>query len=215
MPKVYGISLSPFVRKVRTVLAEKNVAYDVDPVLPVNVTPEYRKKSPLGKIPAYEDNGRTLADSSVICAYIERTHPVPALYPSDAYDYARALWFEEYADGGLTPIMGGKVFFQRVVGPKFFQQKTDDAVVKQALEVDLPPMFDYLEGELAPGAVHFVGGKLSIADIAVASIKLNYQHAGEHIDSARWPRLAAAVAATLARPSMAALAAEDKKILGG
>src|SRR5215831_7392353 len=105
MPTVYGISLSPFVRKVRVALAEKGVAYEHDPVIPVNVSPEYRKKSPLGKIPAFEDGDKTLADSSVICAYLDRVHPKPALYPSDPYDYARALWFEEYADGGLVPVI--------------------------------------------------------------------------------------------------------------
>ena len=116
MPTVYGVNASPFVRKVRVFLAEKGIAYDLEPVMPMNVSAEYRKISPLGKVPAFRDGDRTLADSSVICAYLERTHPTPALYPADPYDYARALWFEEYADGGLAPIMGAKFFFQRVVG---------------------------------------------------------------------------------------------------
>src|SRR2546422_5505554 len=102
MPTVYGIPLSPFVRKVRVAMAEKGLKYDLDPVIPVNVSPEYRKISPLGKVPAFRDGDRTLADSSVICSYLERTHPNPPLYPTDPYDYARALWFEEYADGGMV-----------------------------------------------------------------------------------------------------------------
>jgi glutathione S-transferase len=215
MPKVYGVSLSPFVRKVRVVLAEKNVAYEVDPVLPVNVSAEFKKKSPLGKVPAYEDGGKTLADSSIICAYIERTHPTPALYPSDAYECARATWFEEYADSGISPIAGPKVFFQKIVGPKFFQQTTDEAVVKNALEVELPPMFDYLNGELRDGNPHFVGNQLTIADIAVASIFVNLQHTGFVLDASRWPRLAAALNATQGRPSFQALIAEDRAMLGG
>src|SRR5437763_16654003 len=104
MPTVYGIALSPFVRKVRVALAEKGVAYEVDPVLPVNVGPEYRKISPLGKVPAYRDGDTTLADSSVIIAYLDRTKPSPALYPSDPYDYARALWFEEFSPGAPAVI---------------------------------------------------------------------------------------------------------------
>jgi len=77
MAKLYGVALSPFVRKVRVALAEKGVAYEHDPVIPVNVSAEYRKKSPLGKIPAFEDGDKTLADSSVICAYLDRVHPSP------------------------------------------------------------------------------------------------------------------------------------------
>ena len=119
MPKVYGASASPFVRKVRAVLAEKGIAYELDPVIPFNVSPEFKRISPLGKIPVYEDGGRTLPDSSVICAYLERAHPTPALYPKDPYDYGRALWFEEYADTALAGEIGAKIFFPLVVGPLF------------------------------------------------------------------------------------------------
>lgn len=214
MPKVYGIAISPFVRKVRVALAEKGIAYDHDPVIPVNVSPEYRKISPLGKVPAFEDEGRTLADSSVILAYLERTRPDPALYPADPYEYARALWFEEYADGGLVPIAGPKVFFQRVVGPKFFNQKTDEAVVAKAVDEELPPMFDYLESQLRDGSAHFVTDQLTVGDIGIASIFVNLQHAGVSPDPKRWPKLSRFLAATFERPSFRDLIAEEKAMLG-
>jgi len=117
MPTLYGSFGSPFVRKVVVALGEKGIAFDHDPVVPFGPNPGYRKISPLGKIPAFRDGDRTLADSSVIIAYLERTHPLPTLYPSDPYEYARALWFEEYGDGGLAPVMGPKIFAQRVLAP--------------------------------------------------------------------------------------------------
>src|SRR5262245_9125175 len=130
MPTVYGANASPFVRKVRVALAEKGVPYELEPVMPgPGMPPEFRQMSPLGKIPAFRDGERILADSSVIIAYLERTHPTPPLYPADAYDYARALWFEEYADGGLVTQIGA-IFFQRIVGPRFFGRPTDEAVVE-------------------------------------------------------------------------------------
>jgi glutathione S-transferase len=58
------------VRKVRVVLAERGVPYDHEPVMPGNPDPEYRKMSPLGKIPAWRDGDRALSDSSVICQYL-------------------------------------------------------------------------------------------------------------------------------------------------
>jgi glutathione S-transferase len=214
MPKVYGVSLSPFVRKVRVALAEKGVTYDVDPVVPVNVSPEYRKISPLGKIPAYQDGDVTLADSSVIIAYLERTKPSPPLYPSDPYDYARALWFEEYADGGLVPVIGAKVFFQKLVAPKFFNQPTDEAVVKKAVEEELPPMFDYLESQLGNGATTLVGKQFTIGDIAIGSMFVNFFHTGFGVDPKRWPKLAAYLAAVHERPSFRPLISEDRAALG-
>lgn len=209
-PIVYGIPVSPYVRKVRVALAEKGIEYDLDPVMPVNVSPEYRKISPLGKVPAFRDGDRTLADSSVIIAYLERTHPNPPLYPSDPYDYARALWFEEYADGGLVTVMGAKIFFQRVVGPRFFNQPTDEAVVAKALNEELPPMFDYLERELAASAGMLVGKQFTVGDIGVASQFVNFTYAGCSVDGKRWPKLAAYVAAVHARPSFKALMTEEQ-----
>ncbi|NOT57316.1 MAG: glutathione S-transferase family protein, partial [Deltaproteobacteria bacterium] len=84
MVTVHGANISPFVRKVRVLLAEKNIAYTLQPVNPFTAGPEYRKLSPLGRIPAFQDDQTTLADSSVICAYVERTNPQPALYPAEA-----------------------------------------------------------------------------------------------------------------------------------
>ena len=88
---VLGGGVSPFVRKVRVALAEKGLDYTHEQVNPFAPPAGYREISPLGKIPAFKDGDRTLCDSSVICAYLEKTHPKPALYPSDPYDYARAL----------------------------------------------------------------------------------------------------------------------------
>ena len=81
MPTVHGVNLSPFVRKVRVFLAEKGVGCDLNPVNPAEAGAEYRNISPLGKIPAFEGEDVTLADSSVICSYLEQKHPTPALYP--------------------------------------------------------------------------------------------------------------------------------------
>src|SRR5262245_8654133 len=119
MPTVLGVNLSPFVRKVRVALAEKNIPYDLVPVFPQAADEEFRKLSPLGKVPAFRDGDKGLCDSSIIIAYLEKTHPTPSLYPSDPYQYARALWFEEYADGGMVNVIGPKIFFEKIVAPRF------------------------------------------------------------------------------------------------
>ena len=53
---VYGSSLSPFVRKVRVVMAEKGLEYTLDPVSPFAPPPEFLEISPLKRIPAFRDN---------------------------------------------------------------------------------------------------------------------------------------------------------------
>ena len=213
MPIVVGVNLSPFVRKVRVALAEKGIPYELEPLIPVNVSPEFKKISPLGKIPAYRDGDVTLADSSIICAYLERVHPSPALYPTGPYDYARALWFEEYGDGGLSGVAGPKIFFRRIVGPRFFNQPVDEAAIQKTVEEELPAFFDYLESQLG-AAPALVGGRFSIGDIGVVSQLINLKHAGVSVDTKRWPKLARYTAANFERPSFKALIAEEAAAFG-
>ena len=206
---LYGINASPFVRKVRVVLAEKGIKHEREDVIPVNVSDEYRKISPLGKIPALRDGDKAMCDSSVICAYLERTHPQPSLYPSDPYEYARALWFEEYGDSALVNVAGPKIFFPRIVGPRFFNRPTDEAAVQKAIDEELPPLFDYLESQLGSGDT-IVGKQFSIGDIGICTQFVNLRHAGVGVDTKRWPKLARYVAAVHERPSFKALIEEER-----
>src|SRR5262245_30308717 len=104
--KVLGANVSPFVRKTRVFLAEKGIPYTIEQVSPFQPPADWRQKSPLGRIPALEHDGKIVNDSSVICAYLERIHPEPSLFPKDAYERARAEWFEEFMDGGVVPHAG-------------------------------------------------------------------------------------------------------------
>ncbi len=207
MPIVHGANLSPFVRKVRVALAEKGIAYELKPLVPFGVSDEFKKKSPLGKIPCYEDGDFVLPDSSCIAAYLEKAQPQPALYPSDPKLYGRALWYEEYADSRMVEIIG-TIFFQRVVRPLVMKQDPDEALVKTAIG-RLPEIFDYLEREIG-GNDYLVGNRFGIADIATASPLVNLRHAREKIDAKRWPKLAAYAERIHARPSFKALLAEEQ-----
>ncbi len=214
MPKLLGAFGSPFVRKVFVALKEKGIPFEHEQVIPIGVSAEYRKISPLGRIPAYQDGDKTLADSSVIIAYLERTHPQPALYPSDAYDYARALWFEEYGDGGLAPIIGPKIFFAKIVAPRFFKREPNLAEIQKVVDEELPPMFDYLEGEIGNNE-YLVGNRFSVADIGVATQFVNFMLAGYSVDAKRWPKLAAYITRIHNRPSFKEAIETEKKVFGG
>ena len=210
---LYGTSGSPFVRKVQVVLAEKGIAYEHEPVVPINVSAEYRQLSPLGKIPALKHDGRALADSSVICAYLERLQPQPQLYPADPYEYARALWFEEYGDTALVAVVGPKIFFKKFVAPRFFNQPTNEAEVQKSIDEELPPLFDYLESQLGDSA--FLAGKaFSIGDIGIATEFVNLRHVGVGVDTRRWPKLARWVAGIHERPSFRKVIEEERAAFG-
>ena len=195
---VYGSSLSPFVRKTLVFIAEKGLTTERKPVPPHDPMPAFRACSPLGKIPGFQDGDFQISDSSAICHYLERKHPEPALFPSAPEDYARAIYFDEFADTTLISA-AGKVFFNLVVKKLMRLGEPDMALVQAALTDELPPLFTFLEGRI--DGPYLVGDRLTMADIAVASPFVNLQLAGHPLDAERWPKLAGWLAPILARPS--------------
>lgn len=212
MIKIHGVNISPFVRKIRVVLAEKGLAYDLVPANPFAPSPEFLALTPLRKIPVLQDDTVTLPDSSVIVAYLERRHPEPSLLPQDPAQYGRALFYEEYAD---TVVAGatGPVFIQRIVIPRMMNGTPDEKLIAEALG-RTPAILDYLEGELSDRE-WLAGGQFSVADIAVASPFVNWGYAGEKVDASRWPKLASYITRVHARPSFRALIEEESAAFGG
>ncbi len=208
MPTIHGVNASPFVRKVRVAMAEKGLEYDLEPVMPIGVSDEFKKLSPLGKIPVYQDGDFVLPDSSCIIAYLERLHPEPHLYPADDQDFGQALFFEEFGDTRLVDELT-TVFFQRVVRSKIMKHEPDEARVEHSLKELVPPLFDFLEQKVSDSD-GIVGGRFSIADIGICSPFVNFHHAGESVDTGRWPRLAAYLGHVLSRPSFKGLIEEEE-----
>jgi len=209
MPTVYGVTLSLYTRKLRAFLAEKAISYNLDVVVPGDSSPEYRAISPLGKVPAYRDQDVTLADSSVISAYIERIHPEPRLYPADPCAYGRALWFEEYGDTALAAV-AGPIVYNRIIGPRFLGLPADTAAVEKAMAA-MPRVLDYLESQLE--GEYLVGESLSIADIAVVTSFVHLRHVDIAPDPKRWPKLRGFAERVASRPSFQMLFDEERAML--
>ncbi|HTF36319.1 MAG TPA: glutathione S-transferase family protein [Myxococcota bacterium] len=197
--KLYGASPSPFFRKARVVLEEKCIPYETENLVPVPKTPELLALHPMGKIPILRDGETVVPDSSVICAYLEKKYPFPALYPDDPVHLAKALFLEEYADTRMGETMGA-VFFERFVKTHVLRQATNEARVQELLESAVPPVLDYLESQI-PSDRDTVLARFSIADAALGAHLGNLSFAGIEIDAQRWPHTARYYGALLARPS--------------
>ena len=210
---IYGSGLSPFVRKVLVAAAEKRIPVEVAQIGLGSKDPAFLEASPFRKMPALRDGDFTLADSSAIIHYFERRHPDPALIPADARAGAKAIWFDEFADT-IFVAAAGKLFFNRVVAPRFLGAPGDQAAADKAEAEELPPVIAYIE-KMLPDSGHLVEDRLTLADIAVASPFVNLAHAGWAVDGAAYPRTHAFVAAMLARPSFAPLVAAERAALGG
>jgi glutathione S-transferase len=198
---VYGSSLSPFVRKVLAFGAEKGIDLELKPSGLGNKDPEFLAASPFGKMPGLRDGDFGISDSSAIVAYLEAVKPEPNLIPTEAKARARTIWFDEYSDTILFAC-GGKMFFNRIVAPKFLGQPGDEEIAAKAECEELPPLLDYLE-RVIPASGFLVEDRLTLADISVASPFANLQHLNVAFDEQRHPKVKAYVEAILARPSFA------------
>jgi glutathione S-transferase len=198
MNKVYGAILSPLVRKVLMVLEYKGIDYENIMVAPFRPTEELKKISPMGKIPAFVDDYVAIADSTVICDYIDNKYPQSSVYPTNPADRAQVLWLEEFADTELFEHLVKGLFFERVVAPQIHRKPTDEARVKDCIE-KVEPALGYLERQIS-SSEFLVAGQLSIADLSVGSIFLNAKYAKFTVDESRWPRLAAYLEAIYQHP---------------
>ena len=199
---LYGSSLSPYVRKALGFAGEKGIELELEPTGFPNFSAEFLEASPFRKMPALRDGDYTLADSSAIIHYLEAKQPNPALIPTDPKLRGKTIWWEEFADTILVAC-GVKIFFNRIVAPRFLGRPCDEEAVQQAEINDLPPILDYLEKSVPAGGAFLVGDSLTLADIAVASPFANFRHTDTNVDPERYPRTVAYVERILARPSLA------------
>ena len=209
---LYGSTLSPFVRKVMAFAGEKGIELDLKPSGFPNAEPEFCKASPFKKMPALIDDDFCLADSTAIVHYLEAKYPDPALIPAAPRDRGRTIWFDEFADTILFAC-GQKIFFNRIVAPRFLNRPGDLAIADAAQRDELPPILDYLETVVPDGDGYLVGDGLTLADIAVAGPFANLQHLDIQLDEARHPRTAAYVRRILDRPSFKPWIEQEKAML--
>lgn len=212
MIKLYGASASPFVRKVMAVLAIKQLPYEHVPSMPFSGDKELAKVSPLSKVPALIDGDLNIADSKVICRYLESAYPEVPVYPADLQQRARADWFEEYGGTVLAESAAG-IFFHRFMRPNVFKQPVDEEAVDKIINKSLPPMLNYLESQVP--AEGFLFGDLTVADLALASPFVNAGYAKYTIDAARWSKFSALVDRVKAHSAMAPLLEAEAASFGG
>jgi glutathione S-transferase len=197
--KIIGSFVSPYVRKVLVCMELKGLDYEVDPITPFFGNDEFRRLSPLCRIPVLIDGDMVLTDSTVISEYLDEAYPDPPLMPKHPKERARSRWLEEFADTRLGDVFIWGLFYPKVVHPRVWGEPGDEARIEKSLTTEIPAALDYLEGQLPDSG--FLFGDMGLADIAVASFFRNASYAGFVPDSVRWPRTARLVDKVLAHPA--------------
>ena len=207
--KIYGFPVSPFVRKVLVVAHEKGLPVEVVPSNPMQPDEHFLAASPYRKIPAMDDDGFRLADSTAIAVYLDAKYPTPALLPADPQARGKAIWFDEVAD---TVVMaaGGPMMFNRFLRAKILGEECDEAAAA-ASEEALAGRLGYLEEVLEGGG--WLDHDYSLGDIAVASVLKAFTYADWQLDTAAYPNIAAWYGRVSERPAWKAVAEVENGIM--
>lgn len=198
MIKLYTFPPSTNSRKVRIALLEKGLEFErinVDLTKREQKNPDYLKIHPFGQIPALDDEGFVVYDSTVINEYLEDEYPYPALMPKDSEGRARARMMEDFRDSYFN---GYFVQENRKPEGERDSQRIDNA------KVEITKAFDRIEAELK-GKEYLVGA-FSLADVAfMANIEL-LDRFSIPVDPVKYKNAVAWIARLKARPSFAASA---------
>ena len=112
--KLIGSLASPFARKVRIVLAEKKIEYELEIDNPWKADSQTPKFNPLGKVPVLVlDDGTALFDSRVIVAFLDNASPLSRLIPGENRERIEVRRWEALADGVLDAGVAARLESQR------------------------------------------------------------------------------------------------------
>ena len=159
MMKLCGFRISNYHNKVRIALLEKGIPFEEDAGCKPSQNEDWLARSPMGKVPILElDGGRRVAESEVICEYLEEAYPQKPLLPGDPYQRAKVrelVTFIELHVELVARRLYGKVFFKRDLS----------AEVLQSTEKDLAKGVRGLKA-LAKFSPYVAGAQLTLADCA-------------------------------------------------
>ena len=196
--KLLGAVASPYVRKVRVVMAEKKLDYQFVPEDVWAADTTIGQSNPLGKVPCLVmEGGEALFDSRVIVEYLDTLSPVGKLIPGMGRERAEVKTWEALADGVLDALILARLEANWAGRTK--AQRSQAWIDRQMVKVhaSLDAMAKGLGDKPFCAGIH-----LSLADIAVGCALGYVDFRFGHIDwRTPYPNLARLADKLAQRPS--------------
>jgi glutathione S-transferase len=158
--QLFTFATSPYARKVRMALDYKGVSYEpFERCYSLDRKEDLRCANVRAEVPTLVlDDGRTIADSTIISEYIEEVYPEPALYPKDPYERARMRMIEDLCDRSFDAVGFGYWLGE------LRKEAPESQAMERAAAEELRQLLAVLEREL--GERNFFCGEMSLADLA-------------------------------------------------
>ena len=197
--KLIGTHTSPFVRKVRIVLAEKKIDYELAIDSPWQDDSEVHNLNPLGKVPVLVlDDGTPLFDSRVIVEHVDNVTPNNKLFPTPNRERTEVKRWEALADGICD-----------AAASAFLEGKRPDSQQNARQHGKIARSLEFMAEELGEKA-YCQGTQISLADLAVGAalgyLCFRFPHVGWQETH---PNLTKLYAKLMLRPSFTDTAPHD------
>jgi glutathione S-transferase len=199
MIKLYDFKSSPNCQRVKVVLAEKDLSYEIVPVdlrKQEQKKPEYLKLNPYGKVPVLIDDSTVLYESLIINEYLNEKYPNPPLMPKDPGGKARARILIDYGMAHFESAYQ-KLRMELMKDPKEQSQPIIDGA-----KSDLKKLLQRFEDEI--GDQPYLMGDFSLVDADLIPRFTRLEGFGVLPDPAL-PRFGAYMERMKARPSVKAI----------
>jgi len=199
MIKLYDFKSSPNCQRVKVVLAEKNLPYEIVPVdltKKDQKTPEYLKMNPYGKVPVLTDDSTVLYESLIINEYLEEKYPATPLLPKEPAKKAKARILTDY---GMAHFDSP---YQKLRMELMKEAKEQSQPIIDGAKADLKKLLQRFEDEL--GDQQYLLGDFSLVDANLIPRFTRLEGFGVLPDPAL-PRLGKYMERMKSRPSVKAL----------
>lgn len=169
MWQLFQFPLCPFSRKVRLLLGEKGVGYELVRESPWRRRDEYIDLNPTGRTPIIRDATRdiTLIDSTAICEYFEETVDAKPMISGTAANRAEirrlVAWFDEQFYGDVVAPMMHERMRKRLI----HRQPPEAKILREAMKLANTHL-DYID-YLIDNRSWLAGATLSLADLTAAA----------------------------------------------
>jgi glutathione S-transferase len=181
MRVLYHLPLSPFARKVRLVLAEKRLPFELRVEKVWSRRPEFLELNPACTVPVLvEDNGLVIPDSSVICEYLDEAYPDMALLGRTLGERVETRRLVAWFDTKFSEEVLRNLYWEKTM-KQLLGQGAPDAAALRAGSVNLKHHLAYI-GWLAENRKWLAGANLSLADFTAAA----YLSTLDYMDAVDW-----------------------------
>ena len=171
MRKLHHLTLSPFCRKVRLVLAEKKLEVELIEESVWEKRLDFLRLSPSGKVPLLRDGKDVFSESTAISELLDESHPIPKLIPVDKKLRFEARRLNNWFDDKFHKEVGSLIIHEKIDRRFMNHEQGGGTPDMENVRIGLHNLKIHLEYicYLLSQRDWLAGQELSIADITAAA----------------------------------------------